>query len=294
MEWVKQKMEQARQQRELLQGQNQTNTDRPLASGPDGKSSARKKPFNKVWLLGTATAWIATIVVAWLAGSSARTVDISLNDLSNVGESRVSEVAELKTHIATSMDLRKHLAYLDRRIQLLTDTITNVEAGLARVLVLTDSMPAPASGVPPVVQQRPSVTGNKTVLEMTEPTSSGTSDILAIANVGVDKSTIDSTREPEVAENDVPGSSKQDSVNADATSPWVVNLASLTNKVDADQFAAKARSKDIQVELYAVIIKGKEYWRVQASGFSTATEARSQVNIISKKLGLKDAWVTKR
>jgi cell division septation protein DedD len=294
MEWVKQRMKQARQQRDLLQGQNHTNTDQPLASNADSKAGTRKKPLNTTWLLGTATVWFATIIAAWLAGSSARTFEISLNDPGNVGESRVSEVAELKTHIATSMELRKHLDDLDTRIQLLTDTIANAEAGLVRVLVLTDSMPAPASGGSPVAQQQPSVTGEKAVLEMTEPTSSGTSDTLAIANTGADKPTSGSAGKPEVAANDAPGSSKQGSVNAGASPPWVINLASLPNEADADRFAARARSKDIQVEQYAVTIKGKAYWRVQASGFSTATEARSQANIIKKKLGLKDVWITKR
>jgi hypothetical protein len=57
---------------------------------------------------------------------------------------------------------------------------------------------------------------------------------------------------------------------------------------------ARARSKDIQVERYAVIVKGKQYWRVLVSGFSTETEAKSQANIIKEKLGLEDVWITKR
>ena len=295
MDWVKQKMEHARQQRKLLQGRYHTNTDQLLASNPDNQASARNKPFNTIWLLGTAATWIATIIAAWLAGSSVTTLDVSLNGLGNVGASRTSEVAELKTYIATSMELRNHLDDLNGRIQLLTDSIANAEAGFTRVLVMTDSMPGPASGLPSVaLQQQPPVTGEKSVFEMIEPAASGTGDTLAIANTRADKPTNNNIGKPEVGEKDAPSSNKQDSVNTGAAPPWVVNLASLPDKADADRFAARARSKDIQVEQYAVIIKGKEYWRVQASGFLTVTEARSQANIIKKKLGLKDVWITKR
>lgn len=291
MEWVKQRIELARQQRELLQRQNHASTARQLTPDPESQTGVRKKPHNVIWLAGIAAAWFTTIIAAWLAGSSVRTFDVSLNDLDNAGGSRVSGIAELETHIATSMELQKHLDDLDRRIQLLTDTIANAEAGLMRALVLTDSMPAPAGGVSPVAQQQPSVTGGKSVPEMTEPAPSGT---LAIVSTGAVKAASDRTVKAEIAETDAPGSGKQDSVDADDKPHWVVNLASLPTRAGADQFAARARSKDIQVEQYAVIVKGKQYWRVQASGFSTATEARSQANMFKQKLGLKDVWVTKR
>ncbi len=294
MEWVKQKMEQARQQRELLQGQNHPNTGQPEASIPDSQTSPRKKPLNTIWLLGAATAWIVTIIAAWLSGSSVTTYDASLNGIDNVGSSRISEVAELKTQIATSMELGKHLDELNGRIQTLTDTVANAEARLIRVLVLTDSMPATASGLSSVALQQSSATGDESVPGKIEPAAPGTSNILAIASAGADQPTNKSATVPDVVEKGMPGSGKQESVNTAAMSPWVVNLASLPNKADADRFAGKARSNDIQVEQHAVVIKGKEYWRVQACGFSTVTEARSQAEKIRKKLGLKDVWVTKR
>ena len=233
------------------------------------------------------------MIAAWLAGSNVATYDVNLDGPGNVGVSRTSEVAELKTHIATSMELKEHLDDLNGRIQRLTDSVANVEVGLTRVLVMTDSMPGPASELPVAALAQPPVSGEKSVFEMTEPAASATSDTLAIANTGADKpaSTIE---KPEAGEKDAPGSGKQDSVHTGAGSPWVVNLASLQDKTDADRFAARARSKDIQVEQYAVIIKGKEYWRVQATGFLTVGEARSQAGTIKKKLGLKDVWITKR
>ncbi len=295
MDWVKLKMEHARQQRELLQGQNHTNTDQPQVSNPGGQASAHKKSFKPIWILGATTTWIVTMIAAWLVGSNVTTYDVSLDSPGNVGVSRTSEVAELKTHIATSMEMKEHLDDLNGRIQLLTDSIANVEVGLTRVLVMTDSMPGPASGKPLVAlqQQPPPVTGEKSVIAMIEPAASAMPDTLAIANTAADKPA-NNIEKPEAGEKAAPGFGKQDSVNTGAGFPWVVNLASLNSETDANRFAARARSKDIQVEQHAVVIKGKEYWRVQASGFLTAAEARSQANTIKKKLGLKDVWVTKR
>ena len=280
MERVKQKMQQAHEQRKLLQGQNYTNIDQPEVSIPDSRSGPRKKPLKTIWLSAAAIAWIATLIAARLSGSSVSTRDAGLNDLDNARAERGSEVAEIKTHIATSMELGKHLDDLDGRIQMLSDTIASAEAGLMRVLVLTDSMPAPASGSPSVALQQPSAPGK-----------SGT---LATAITKADKPASNGSGEPGVVQNDAAGSGKQAAVNTGSAPPWVVNLASLPDRADADRFAENVRSKGIQAEMHAVVIKGREYWRVQATGFSTETEARSQAGIIRKKPGLKDAWVTKR
>jgi len=311
MDWVKQKMEHARQQRELLQRKSNTNIDQPLSSSHEGQTGTRKKPFNKILLLGAATAWIATIITAWMAGFNITTFDISSNDPGSVGEIRISEDAELKNHIATSLELRTRLDDVNGRIQR-----------------LTDSMPVPDNRLSSVDQQQASATGEESVIEMiemVEPAAAGTSDTLTIASTEADKSTVEGASKPEADENDTsgsdtlavantgpdksaidsavnhevrekaaPASDKQDSVTISARSPWVVNLVSLSNKADADQFAEKARSKDVQVERYAVTVKGKQYWRVHVSGFSTAAEAKSQATIIKEKLGLKDVWITKR
>jgi len=311
MDWVKEKMEHARQQRERLQGKSHTNTDQSLASSHESQTGTHKKPLNTILLLGATTAWIATLIAAWMAGSGTTTFDVSSNDPGNGGAIRVSEDAKLRNHIATSAELRKRLDDVNERIQL-----------------LTDAMPNPASMISSVDQQQPLATGEESVIEMIEtiePTAAGRSGTLTIANTEVDKSTVEDTRKLEAGENDAlvsetltvantgpdksaadvsvkhgvsekgaPGSDKQDSLNLRAKSPWVVNLVSLSNKADADRFAARARSKDIQTERYAVTVKGKQYWRVHVSGFLTAAEANYQANIIKEKLGLKDVWITKR
>jgi len=75
---------------------------------------------------------------------------------------------------------------------------------------------------------------------------------------------------------------------------WVINLASLKRKVDAETFAAKVNSEGVAAEINKVMVRGTTYWRVQLPGFSSADEARTKVTEVQEKLGLKDVWILKR
>ncbi len=76
--------------------------------------------------------------------------------------------------------------------------------------------------------------------------------------------------------------------------PWVINLASFTDEPGAERFAVRAWAKDVDVEQKMVTVKGKNYWRVRATGFASAREARTQAGSLEARLGLKDAWVSRR
>lgn len=78
------------------------------------------------------------------------------------------------------------------------------------------------------------------------------------------------------------------------TGPWVINLASSRSRDNAERFKARAGNRGIVAVLHRVTVKGTEYWRVQVPGFATADEAKAEVDVIKKKLGLDDVWVVKR
>jgi cell division septation protein DedD len=78
------------------------------------------------------------------------------------------------------------------------------------------------------------------------------------------------------------------------TETWVINLASLQRKVDAEHFVVRANSKGISAEINQVTVRGKKYWRVQVPGFSSADEAKTQVGDVQNKLGLNDVWIVQR
>jgi len=75
------------------------------------------------------------------------------------------------------------------------------------------------------------------------------------------------------------------------TGPWIINLLSSRNKRDTDRLAEIAAGQGIPVVQSRAIVKGKEYWRLQVTGFRNATEAKDYAIPVKKKLGIKDVWI---
>ena len=139
----------------------------------------RKKPLNTIMLLGATTVLVAIIIATWVMRSSTTTFDVSSNDSGNVGAIHVSEDAELRNLTATFIELGERLDSMDRRIQL-----------------LTDSMPSPVSRLSSIDQQQPSAIDEESAIEMIqmiEPAAAVTSDTLTIASTGADKSAAEGT-----------------------------------------------------------------------------------------------------
>ena len=84
-----------------------------------------------------------------------------------------------------------------------------------------------------------------------------------------------------------------DSQDAEKHGPWVINLLSSPNKSDADRFADKARKQGIPVEQGTIRLKGREFFRVQLTGFLTEKQAEESAGPVKKRLGLKDVWIFK-
>jgi PilZ domain/SPOR domain len=84
-----------------------------------------------------------------------------------------------------------------------------------------------------------------------------------------------------------------DSQDAEKHGSWVINLLSSPNKSDADRFAGKARKLGIPVEQETIRLKGKEFFRVQLTGFLTENQAEESAGPVKKRLGLKEVWIFK-
>jgi len=73
--------------------------------------------------------------------------------------------------------------------------------------------------------------------------------------------------------------------------PWIINLLSSRKRQDAEELAVKATENGIPVEINKAIIKGREYWRLQITGFSNAREARAYAESVKPKLGIEEVWI---
>jgi hypothetical protein len=84
-----------------------------------------------------------------------------------------------------------------------------------------------------------------------------------------------------------------DSQAAGKRGSWVINLLSSPRKSDADRFADIARKRGIAVEQTTIMLKGREFFRVQITGFLTEKQAEESARPVKDKLGLKDVWIFK-
>lgn len=82
--------------------------------------------------------------------------------------------------------------------------------------------------------------------------------------------------------------------NTNPGGPWVINLLSLHNKTEANQFTEKARAQGIRADTIEVKVKGRQVWRVLVSGFATRDEASAYGDSSKEKLGLNNVWVFKK
>jgi hypothetical protein len=84
-----------------------------------------------------------------------------------------------------------------------------------------------------------------------------------------------------------------DSQDAGKRGPWVINLLSSPRKSDADRFADNARKQGIPVEQGTIRLKGRDFFRVQLTGFLTQKQAEESARPVKDKLGLKNVWIFK-
>lgn len=95
--------------------------------------------------------------------------------------------------------------------------------------------------------------------------------------------------------NDLPAPASGKTVSTEEPhGEWVVNLASLPSKEAADQLLAKAAAQHIPGSLDMIKVEGKTFWRVQATGFESFTQAKSNIGAIEQKLDTRGAWVMER
>jgi hypothetical protein len=130
-------------------------------------------------------------------------------------------------------------------------------------------------------------TQNQTVL-------SGLSDEATLTLQSVEETPIEtSTGEPAISVTSAPATDAKPPQGSLKEGRWVINLLSDPNKALAERFAASARDRGVPVEENRSEVKGREFWRVQITGFGTMSEARAHAEEVKTKLRLKDVWIFK-
>lgn len=254
MDWVTEKMQQARLER--IQLQNQVAANGPVHKmGERTTSEANKlaRTYNSsqkiIWVASGLILGVTIVIVAWLAG---------LIGLESGGgaksHSGVSEQFQLSFKPQRKYNHRES-APEKADNEIVADTVSGL-----------DMLPPPAAG-------------KTDTLTATETVNSDT----ATAG-GFQPASIAATLGGEIR----PAESKRNS------RLWAINLASLREKADAQRFLEEANAKGIFLEINQCTVNEKNYWRVQVTGFSSADEAKARASYVQAKLGLKDVWIVRQ
>jgi len=250
---------------------------------------------NNLWFLTGQAVLIAAVIIGWriVSEPGSGTTLLQPPGVAKTGQSDAASRWVIEAQ-------EKQVAGLNERVAILTDSINyreshpivDADQGLASSIARKQTARAEPEQItetlpPTAVGQK---AGNANLAQPSNPRAN--SAAAAQSGVGNVVSTVAGTAA--FRADHAPVAKKRPAGNVGTGGPWVINLASLTRKADADRFEEKARSMDIKTEQQLVTIKGHQYWRVQITGFATAKEARTKVDEVQEKLGLKDVWILKR
>jgi cell division septation protein DedD len=322
MDWVKEKMlYQARDQRNRLQAQGPAaSPGNPLKGDPEVATTRLSQFLTEThklsWLTGGMALGGMIVIMVWWADLINVGDGVGVNGVAGGVSEQHRQLVELQAQFSTTEEMRKDLIQLTGQVQVLTASVSDLEVILLhnhKVQVLTASV----SDLEVILLHNHTVTGSITALgnklasetSQQQGTASGTISGLKIlpppaagkrnasASDGKDtdksgdtaSSTLVATKEHAPI---ATGIQAQETIRDSGL--WVINLVSLTHKAAAERFMAKAESRGVTAGLYQMTVRGKDYWRVQVSGFTTAAEAKAKANLVKEKLELKDVWVAKR
>mgnify|MGYP001551770913 FL=1 len=299
MEWVKEKMYQARLQRNKSQGGEQTATidnrvQRDVETADTLFSRLLPSAEKLVWLMGGIAAGITIVIMMWWA------VFFFMDDKTSrdyMAGSLPSPFVRLPAQATSIEEIREDLDNLTEQVKALAAAVADLKNKPLDLHAVTDSFsssddePVPTRfqqqkktpGVAPGLEVLPSIKTGMVSASTSESKDSGKSGDTASRTLSASKEHASTA----------PGIATQNSIREEAGG-WIINLASVPQKESAERFAEKAKSRGVDARLYQVTVRGKDYWRVHMSGFATAKEAKAQASLVEKKLGIKDVWVTRR
>ena len=76
--------------------------------------------------------------------------------------------------------------------------------------------------------------------------------------------------------------------------PWIINLMSSPDKTYLERFSKTSGADKHNAVTNSAMVKGKRYWRLQITGFESASAAMNHARIVKQELGIKDVWIHKQ
>ena len=298
MERIKEALDVARKQREQLQNGYTTSAESAVHREWNAFKSEKNRfmalKVNQMKLLFALVIITILAMTVWWSVSSNEHDVIRLSDIEMLESQQASATGNTAIE---RMDMK--IAALAERVDSLTGSIDQLETKLISTLLTTDSILAAREAQPSSTNTtQQTIAETEHILDTLPPPAAGTTEEETSVAIAPRLSSVaitpDSSVTPSTMEHKPPPIKNGAAAKKSKNGPWVINLVSTSSETDAERLSKKALSKNIQTELQQTTVKGKKYWRVQITGFSTADDARAYAVTAKKQLGLKDAWVMKR
>jgi hypothetical protein len=297
MERIKQKLDEARKQREKIQQENDYSggglRDRysfiPKYDSVTGLNGNRTLPVLIVAVIIT-----SAVLVWWLASNNEHRSDVS-------SEAEVHGTQQTIQAISTTVEqMNNKIGALAVQIDALSKSISSLETRLTHNQVTIDTITTTEKMQPitPGNTARQNIIKAENAIETLPPPASGSSvterNVAKPFQSSSGRVTTDSSSTLATVMKRPTDKHEEPASAASKNGPWVINLVSTSSKIDAERLSKKALSKNIQTELQQTTVKGTKYWRVQITGFPTADAAKTYAVTARKQLGLNDTWIMKR
>jgi len=297
MERIKQKLDEARKQRDKIQQGN----DYPGGAVRDRHSyfpdngSITGLNGNRALPILIAAVIITSAMLAWWLISSNEHPSDRFSEVEVYGTQQT--IGAMST---TVEQMNNKIGALAVQLDALIKSISLLEARLTSAQLAIDTITATETkqSITAGNTAQPNILKAENAIETLPPPASGRSDTERnVAKSSQSSSVRVATDYPStlaMVENRLTAEHEQPASEVSNNGPWVINLVSTSSKIDAERLAKKALSKNIKTELQQTTVKGTKYWRVQITGFPTADDAKTYAVTAKKQLGLNDTWIMKR
>ncbi|MFC1536953.1 SPOR domain-containing protein [Pseudomonadota bacterium] len=183
---------------------------------------------------------------------------------------------------------------LERRIQSMARTgnypqshdITDIQQRLAKVERRLSGMPTLEAAAPLGVE--PAMVSPEPVKEPT---------VQPAAPLEAGSSVVNSRPEPlkeAVVQPPAPITPQTPIAPTSSIGDWVVNVSSHANRELATKENGRLKAQGLNPEVHTAEIRGRTWYRVQVTGFTSKDEAKASLKDLQQRLGIQGAWIGKR
>ncbi len=302
---------------------NITGHEKPAAQSAKQVQKQNNRPFYSVIL---ATVFAVCVITGGYVYTAS--IDSRISTLETLSKRQSTELSEVQSRLFTASLQEGRYASLNARLTALNDAFVSLESRLTQVVPLPAGAPAPDTTPPdgPANQQELSLADNgpeavaadNAVDQVTAHTEQRTPVDQVVGGAPQQQAGTPSkpppggdalaaiTRKPPALPASVDAAKTETGAEAESqvtqgptrsgkapasSGPWIINLISSPDKAYVEQFSKQSGAAEQQAVLNSATVNGRQYWRLQITGFESAAAARKHAATVKQELGIKDVWI---